>query len=276
MRGAHLPQLVEGRAAAHLLRGQGGEAVPQRRSVRCTPVQHSAAWWAACWCCARRFRGCSGAAPQATASGTRHARRHAWPRQRQRSRSMSQPARRERRASWHIVCHAAVDGGQSHDCRSKSAGFVTPFTQSFLASLSLLLVFILFFLLRSGGGGGGRALTMGNYMSKVRGRLLAAWVVWGARLRRGPGAPLTRRGVGPTLTYRGEARTPAQFINSTHLLVPSPVQRRSGRLPPRPPGPLRVLELCFGTASAMAAPLWGLHRRGVSPAGLLIPFFFFF
>ena len=152
---------------------------------------------------------------------------------------------------------------------------MTPFTQSFLASLSLLLVFISFFLLRSDGGGGGRALTTGNYMSKVRGRLLAAWVVWGARLRRGPGAPLSRRGVGPTLTYRGEARTTAQFINSTHLLVPSPVQRRSGRLPPRPPGPLRVLELCFGTASAMAAPLWGLHRRGVSPAGLLIPFFLF-
>ena len=144
-----------------------------------------------------------------------------------------------------------------------------------MASLSLLLGFILFFRLRSDRGGGGRALTMGNYMSKVRGRLLAAWVVWGARLRRGPGAPLTRRGVGPTLTYRGEARTTAQFINSTHLLVPSPVQRRSGRLPPRPPGPLRVLELCFGTASAMAAPLWGLHRRGVSPAGLLIPFFLF-
>jgi hypothetical protein len=132
-----------------------------------------------------------------------------------------------------------------------------------------------FFFCEATEGGGGRALTMGNYMSKVRGRLLAAWVVWGARLRRGPGAPLTRRGVGPTLTYRGEARTTAQFINSTHLLVPSPVQRRSGRLPPRPPGPLRVLELCFGTASAMAAPLWGLHRRGVSLAGLLIPFFLF-
>ena len=130
---AQLLQLVEGRAAARLLRGQGGEATPQRRSVRCTPVQHTAAWRAACWCCARRFRGCSGAAPQATASGTRHARRRAWPRQRQRSRSMSQPARRERRASWHIVCHAAVDGGQSHDCRSKSAGFVTPFTQSLLS-----------------------------------------------------------------------------------------------------------------------------------------------
>ena len=74
---AQLLQLVEGRAAARLLRGQGGEATPQRRSVRCTPVQHSAAWWAACWCCARRFRGCSGAAPQATASGTQHARRRA-------------------------------------------------------------------------------------------------------------------------------------------------------------------------------------------------------
>ena len=123
---------------------------------------------------------------------------------------------------------------------------------------SLLLGFILFFRLRSDRGGGGRALTMGDYESKVRGRLLAAWVVWGARLRRGPGAPLSRRGVGPTLTYRGEARTTAQFINSTHLLVPSPVQRRSGRLPPRPPGPLRVLESCLSTASAMAAPLWGV------------------
>ena len=141
----------------------------------------------------------------------------------------------------------------------------------FAFSFPLLLPF----LLRGDGAGGGRALTMGNYMPEVQRRLLAAWVVWGARLRRGPGAPLTRRGVGPTLTYRGEARTTAQFINSTHLLVPSPVQRRSGRLPPRPPGPLRVLELCFGTASAMAAPLWGLHRRGVSPAGLLIPFFLF-
>ena len=105
---------------------------------------------------------------------------------------------------------------------------------------------------------GGRALTTGNYTPEVQRRLLAAWVVWGARLRRGPGAPLSRRGVGPTLTYRGEARTTAQFINSTHLLVPSPVQRRSGRLPPRPPGPLRVLELCLSTASAMAAPLWGV------------------
>ena len=102
------------------------------------------------------------------------------------------------------------------------------------------------------------ALTMGNNVAEVRDRLLAAWVVWGARLRRGPGAPLTRRGVSPTLTKRGEARTAARFINSTHLLVPSPVQRRSGRLPPRPPGPLRVLELCLSTASALAAPLWGV------------------
>ena len=143
---------------------------------------------------------------------------------------------------------------------------------------SFRLFFLLLFLLRGDGGGGGRALTMGNYMSKVRGRLLAAWVVWGARLRRGPGAPLTRCGVSPTLTKRGEARAIAQAINYTHphrRLVLSPVQRRSGRLPPRPPGPLRVLELCLSTASAMAAPLWVLHRRGVSPAGLLIPLFLF-
>ena len=55
----------------------------------------------------------------------------------------------------HAAVNSLVDGGQSHDCRSKPAGFVTPFTQSFLASLSLLLVFILFFLLRSDGGGAG-------------------------------------------------------------------------------------------------------------------------
>ena len=152
---------------------------------------------------------------------------------------------------------------------------MTPFTQSFFGFAFSFACFYFVFSFTKRRRRGGRALTTGNYMSKVRGRLLAAWVVWGARLRRGPGAPLSRRGVGPTLTYRGEARTTAQFINSTHLLVPSPVQRRSGRLPPRPPGPLRVLELCFGTASAMAAPLWGLHRRGVSPAGLLIPFFLF-
>ena len=175
----------------------------------------------------------------------------------------------------HAAVNSLVDGGQSHDCRSKPAGFVTPFTQSFFGFAFSFACFYFVFSFTKRRRRGGRALTTGNYMSKVRGRLLAAWVVWGARLRRGPGAPLSRRGVGPTLTYRGEARTTAQFINSTHLLVPSPVQRRSGRLPPRPPGPLRVLELCFGTASAMAAPLWGLHRRGVSPAGLLIPFFLF-
>jgi len=45
--GAHLLRLVEGRAAARLLRGQGGETAPQRHSLRCKPVQHSAAWWAA-------------------------------------------------------------------------------------------------------------------------------------------------------------------------------------------------------------------------------------
>ena len=101
---ARFLQLVEGRAAARLLRGQGGEAAPQRRGVRCTPVQHSAAWWAACWCWARCLRGGFGAVLPAEASGARHARRRAWPGWRQNVRSMSQPARRERRASWHIVC----------------------------------------------------------------------------------------------------------------------------------------------------------------------------
>ena len=42
--GAHLLRLVEGRAAARLLRGQGGETAPQRHRLRCMPVQHSAAW----------------------------------------------------------------------------------------------------------------------------------------------------------------------------------------------------------------------------------------
>ena len=37
----------------------------------------------------------------------------------------------------HAAVDSLVDGGQSHDCRSKPAGFVTPFTQSFLPSLSL-------------------------------------------------------------------------------------------------------------------------------------------
>ena len=45
--------------------------------------------------------------------------------------------------------HAAVDslvnGGQSRDCRSKPAGFVTPFTRSALASLFLLGWFFFFF-----------------------------------------------------------------------------------------------------------------------------------
>ena len=36
--------------------------------------------------------------------GARHARRRAWRGRSHRARSMSQPARRERRASWHIVC----------------------------------------------------------------------------------------------------------------------------------------------------------------------------
>ena len=44
LEGAHLLQLVEGRAAVCLLRGQGGEAAPQRHGLRCLPVQHCAAW----------------------------------------------------------------------------------------------------------------------------------------------------------------------------------------------------------------------------------------
>ena len=51
------------------------------------------------------MRGGFGAVLPAAASGARHARRRAWPGQRQRARSMGQPARRERRASRHIVCH---------------------------------------------------------------------------------------------------------------------------------------------------------------------------
>jgi len=82
---------------------------------------------------------------------------------------------------------------------------------------------------------GGRALTTGNYTPEVQRRLLAAWVVRlgraaPSRTGRAPYLP-GRRSVGPTLTNRGEARTTAQFINSTHLLVPSPVQRRSAWAP---------------------------------------------
>ena len=85
-------------------RGGIGREAAAWFSIRCTPVQHSAAWWAACWCCARCLRGGFGAVLPAEASGARHARRRAWPGWRMRARSMSQPARRERRASWHIVC----------------------------------------------------------------------------------------------------------------------------------------------------------------------------
>ena len=43
------------------------------------------------------------------------------------------------------------------------------------------------------------------------------------------------------------------------------MQRRSGRLPPRPPGPLRVWELCLGTASGDGSPFLGCCIGGESP-----------
>ena len=69
------------------------------------------------------------------------------------------------------------------------------------------------------------------------GRLLAAWVVRGARLRRGPGAPHTRRGVGPTLTKRGKARSihsPIRQLLIFCCLVPA----RGGGPAGSPQGPL--------------------------------------
>ena len=98
---------------------------------------------------------------------------------------MSQPARRERRACWHIVCMlpsilwsmavnlAIVDQNRRALCFRYAIGF---------SSLFLLACFFFFFCEATEGGG--RALTMGKYMSEVQRRLLAAWVVWGARLRR--------------------------------------------------------------------------------------------
>ena len=77
--------------------------------------------------------------------------------------------------------------------------------------------------------------------------------------------PARRRGVGPTLTKRREARTIAQSINYVHFLVLSPVRWRSGRLPPRPPGPLRVWELCLGTASGDGSPFLGCCIGGEFP-----------
>ena len=158
---AQLLQLVEGRAAARLLRGQGGEATPQRRSVRCTPVQHSAAWWAACWCCARCLRGGFGAVLPAAASGARHARRRAWPGWRQGS-ALDEPAGAARAPCklahrLHAAVNSLVDGGQSHDCRSKPAGFVTPFTPSFfgLAFSFAWFYFVFSFAKRRRGGRAG-------------------------------------------------------------------------------------------------------------------------
>ena len=97
---AHLLRLVEGRAAARQLRGQGGETAPQRHSLRCKPVQHSAAWWAASWICARRSREAAVARyckPRRVARGMRGAAR-GLDSARERAR-VGQPARRERRTS---------------------------------------------------------------------------------------------------------------------------------------------------------------------------------
>ena len=43
----------------------------------------------------------------------------------------------------HAAVNSLVDGGQSHDCRSKPAGFVTPFTQSFFGFAFSFACFIL-------------------------------------------------------------------------------------------------------------------------------------
>ncbi|EOD05185.1 hypothetical protein EMIHUDRAFT_220312 [Emiliania huxleyi CCMP1516] len=56
-----------------------------------------------------------------------------------------------------------------------------------------------------------------------------------------------------------------EWVLSEVLLSPDLVPHILAQLPTKahaakgtPPGPLRVWELCLGTASAMAAPLWGV------------------
>ena len=54
----------------------------------------------------------------------------------------------------HAAVNSLVDGGQSHDCRSKPAGFVTPFTQSFFWPRFLFcLVLFCFFVCEATEGG---------------------------------------------------------------------------------------------------------------------------
>ena len=57
----------------------------------------------------------------------------------------------------HAAVDSLVDGGQSHDCRSKPAGFVTPFTQSFfgLAFSFAWFYFVFSFAKRQRGGRAG-------------------------------------------------------------------------------------------------------------------------
>ena len=57
----------------------------------------------------------------------------------------------------HAAVNSLVDGGQSHDCRSKPAGFVTPFTQSFfgLAFSFAWFYFVFSFAKRQRGGRAG-------------------------------------------------------------------------------------------------------------------------
>ncbi|EOD07712.1 hypothetical protein EMIHUDRAFT_218241 [Emiliania huxleyi CCMP1516] len=115
--------------------------------------------------------------------------------------------------------------------------------------------------------------------------LSAAAAAFEDRLYRTPAALQRLRMLGfetppPPLSSAARLRVPrdaARALHYLHTLSPmilhrdvsagcrrelkrncSPVQQRSGRLPPRPTGPLRVWELCLGTASAMAAPLWGV------------------
>ena len=73
----------------------------------------------------------------------------------------------------------------------------------------------------------------------------------------------------------------AHFINSTHmthLREPSPMWRRSGGLPPRPPGEGRCGFWSFALAQLRRwRPLSGACIGGESPSLVSsFPFFFFF
>ena len=150
--GAHLPsflRLVEGRAAARLLRGQGGETAPQRRSVCCKPDAGAAlcclvsSLLVLCAVLARRLWRCTACrgewrAARAAPRVARTAPESALDEPAGAARAPCKLAHR-----LHAAVNSLVDGGQSHDCRSKPAGFVTPFTQSFFGfAFSLSLAFL--------------------------------------------------------------------------------------------------------------------------------------